>query len=208
MGLFDEYKLSGTLAVANAVMPLLFKVIGFTERYDRQDAAMTVEITRSFFMRIGSIYAIFVALYSNLDLEKPQFPESKAELWGVSQDCCAGTVIGQEAYKMVITDIVFTMLAEVVIYLVTARYVSKDNKIEMDVAQALVYVCYRQGLIWIGMLFAPPLAFLGMFGAWLSFHIYYQLATRVCKPSQSTLSSSVSFGVFNKVGVVLLPVPR
>ena len=50
------------MAAANVVLPLIFKVIGVFERYERQDTAMTVEIIRSFFMRIGTIYAVCLAL--------------------------------------------------------------------------------------------------------------------------------------------------
>ena len=155
-------------------------------------------------MRIGTIYAVSLALYIELELGKSQFPPSKPELWGVQQECCAGTILGQEAYKLIVTDIFGTLGAEVGAYVFLAK-LSKDGKVEVDLALALIYLCYRQGLIFIGMLFAPPLAFMGMLGAFLSFMVYYGLAFYCFKPPESKLSSQVSSVVFMQtLGLTLI----
>lgn len=205
LSIVDEYMLAGALSVANGMLPTVFKAISYFERYENEQTTMTINIVRMFFMRIGTIYAVSLALYVELELASTQSPPSSPGLWGVQQECCAGTTLGQEAYKLVLTDIFAVLGTEVATYIFMATCVSKDGKVEMDLVAGLIFLCYRQSLICIGMLFAPPLAFLGVFGACLSFYVYYWVAFRFCKPPESKLSSRVSSSVFMQaMGLTLI----
>jgi hypothetical protein len=204
LGLIDEFLLSGSLSAINGALPQVWGQVGKLEKYEREDTEVTVSIVRSFFMRLGTIWAISLAMYTQLKLSQPQYPESNG-LWGVQQDCCAGTQLGQEAYKMVFVDVVFTIVAEIVVYWGLAKFMSGgDGKTDLDVGQAVIYCCYRQALLWIGMLFSPPLAFIGAIGSFVSFHVYYWLVFKWCKPSSQTLSSRVSSRVFNQALALMI----
>lgn len=202
LGLVDEYMLAGTLAAANVVLPLIFAALASFEQYKAGDEITMIMVGRMFVMRIGTIYAVCMALYVELKLNQKHFPPTHQRLWGVQQDCCAGTILGQEAYKLIVTDIFFTNLSEIGLAILQAKLLKRKQpvdkqKMEMDVAQALIFLCYRQGLIWIGMLFAPPLAFLGLVGAALSFYVYYFLAFWAYT-TPTALNSRVSSEIFTK----------
>ena len=198
----NEFMLSGTLAFANVALPAIFQFVASFEKYKEGDELTTILVTRMFIMRIGTIYAICMALYVELKLNQLHQPTVHQKLWGVQQDCCAGTILGQEAYKLVVTDIFATNLAEIGTATLLAKILKRklpeeQQKVEMDVAQALIYLCYRQGLIWIGMLFAPPLAFVGLLGSIFSFYVYFYLAFWAYT-TPTALSSRVSSEIFTK----------
>jgi hypothetical protein len=76
--------------------------------------------------------------YVELELSSEQYPPTNQELWGVNQHCCAGTVLGQEAYKLVLTDIFFTLMAETAVSIGQAKLFAKDGKIEMSLVLFLL----------------------------------------------------------------------
>ena len=90
LSIVDEYMLAGALSVANGMLPTVFKAISYFERYENEQTTMTINIVRMFFMRIGTIYAVSLALYVELELASTQSPPSSPGLWGVQQECCDG----------------------------------------------------------------------------------------------------------------------
>lgn len=52
-----------------------------------------------------------------------------------------GTNIGQEFYKLVIVDMIFVVLSEMVLYFLI-MWITKDTQ-DLDIAQAVIMICYR-----------------------------------------------------------------
>ena len=81
---------------------------------------MQVSLIRVFLLRILSIYAVLYALYRKTDLNQEQSP--LYETGEVTQETCAGTVIGQELYKLVIVDTVTFLAGRSFTNFVLSRY--------------------------------------------------------------------------------------
>ena len=83
-------------------------------------------------LRVMSIYALTYALYYKTRLTSKQLPEFNENVRTPQEDC-AGTVIGQELYKLVLVDMVLTPLSNVVLYV--GLYLWHKERQELDMSQ-------------------------------------------------------------------------
>eukprot|EP00039_Didymoeca_costata_P010920 m.149026 g.149026 ORF g.149026 m.149026 type:complete len:767 (-) comp15006_c0_seq20:1460-3760(-) len=188
----SEYLLAGSISFINAVVPFFLKALVAFEDYETRGTEIYVEIARTFLLRVVGIYAILYGLIVELYITEQQYPE-QLEGYRVVQNQCAGTKIGQEFYKLAIADVVFTIIMEFFFYY--AARVALRELIEMDIAQSVIIICYRQGLIQIGMIFCPVIPVVGVLGAIFSFYLYYFLAFETCRPPKKGIRSVSSRGV-------------
>jgi len=70
------------------------------------------------------------------------------------QEKCAGTVIGQEFYKLLLIDAITTLFARI-ITTVGLYFFNKKTRVEMDLVDGLLQMVYRQALLWAGLFFCP-----------------------------------------------------
>lgn len=205
-GLLADFAVAATIAAINAVMPQVFKTLSALEDYATRSGEVQVEIIRTFLLRMLGIFAVLYGLLRDLKISSEQLPaydDASLVPWGcsdanvsgdqgsgsgefscglgtVAQESCAGTVVGQEFYKLALIDMAFSILSEVVVYYGTMC--AKGDLIEMDIAQSVITLCYRQGLIAVGMPFCPLLPLIGIIAAIGSFYTYYLLVLKTCRP--------------------------
>eukprot|EP00050_Salpingoeca_kvevrii_P018453 m.74438 g.74438 ORF g.74438 m.74438 type:complete len:735 (-) comp8053_c0_seq2:3365-5569(-) len=162
----------------NGVVPFCMTKLAKLEGYHKK-IEMKITIGRTFAVRMIALYALLYGLYRSLELtavQEPVFSEGTI----VDQTQCAGTVIGQELMKAFIVDTLFSLCSRIFINVAWFSYYGK--KLELDMAQGVLALVYRQGMVWIGMIFCPMFPTIALISNILFFYVYYHLVLRTCRP--------------------------
>lgn len=210
LNIYEQYALPAALAALNSILPFVFKAFAYFEDYVNKATEIKIEIARTFIIRMIGVYAILFGFISGgetpmSDPHLPPFPmvdngtvvtsfQDPLPLYTMDQTFCVGTNIGQEFYKLVLVDMLFVVFSEIVLYFVI-MCIRKDTQ-DLDIAQAVIMICYRQGLIWVGMFFCPILAWIGALAAFLSFYTYYLIVVKTCHPPKKSLGAASTRTVF------------
>lgn len=212
-----EFLPSMVIVSLNIIVPFLFKYLITFERYSPL-FVIRLTLVRTVFLRLSSLMVLYASWYSKVSC-KPADTDTC-----VSSECstplCWETYVGQQIYKLVLTDFATSILITFFINLpraLIARHInSKFAKLigeqTFDLPKHVLDVVYLQTLCWVGSFFTPLLPFIHMILGVLVFYIKKFACLINSKPSSTIYRASRSNSMFMIVLLVsytvcaLLPV--
>ncbi|EGD81772.1 hypothetical protein PTSG_02485 [Salpingoeca rosetta] len=174
------------LSFINGALPLAIKRLNNIEHYKHPRTASQVTTLRVFMLRILTIYALLYGFFQKTNFTELQTPvyNGTNSSASITQDDCAGTVIGKEIYKLVLVDTLVGMLQRLAATLFW--YFWLKRRVELDLVQCVLHLVYRQGLVWIGMSFSPAVPVVAAISN----------VRRFCRPPQTRWDSSKNTSFF------------
>lgn len=152
------------------VGPILFTYLARQEMYTNPRNALFVTLVRTFLME-GVVVGVVIAFW--LKHKNP------------SQ--CWQTLLGQEVYRLVVTDfilaIIGTSLAELLRTFINKSMWKKIGAPEFDIARNTLNLIYNQMLFFVGFYFSPLLAFVIILKLFITFYIKKLGVLNNCEPS-------------------------
>ncbi|CAG0918461.1 unnamed protein product [Notodromas monacha] len=194
-----EYVPSVTITVLNVVIPPLFGILSVFEGYS-PDQQVNFQILRTIGLRLASIFFLMASFYSIM------CPAGSFECTGTKCKAppCWETYVGQELYKLVWVDLVFS-LAMVFIVGSLRKVVSSAIpllQVDFDLPRQVVDLVYSQSLCWLSILFSPLAPLLHVLKFLVVFYVKQFHLKVICAPSLLLYRASKSKALF--MGALLL----
>lgn len=131
----------------NLLLPYVYNLLALWEKLESPGLEVYVAICRNLLLKM---VILGVLCYHWLG-RKVVYLENQ----------CWETFVGQELYRFVVMDFIFTMLdtffGELVLRLILERRLKKKRRPEFDIARNVLELIYGQTLSWLGVLFSPLL---------------------------------------------------
>ncbi|XP_060802989.1 transmembrane channel-like protein 3 [Amyelois transitella] len=161
-----EIYVSLLVTVTVTVWPLLLNLVVRLEFY-RPRTAIYVTLARTWLLDIGVIMVIFF-------------------YWAKSGQHCWETSFGQETYRMVMFDALFSLFVLPVVEVLRAfvfKYFPIIGPPEFNIAYNSLTLIYNQSVLWFGMFFSPLLVPAVTLKLLLLFYIK-RLTLKTCQPAR------------------------
>ncbi|NXJ14944.1 TMC6 protein, partial [Odontophorus gujanensis] len=169
----------------NMLMPHFYNLLGAWEKQDSPGAEVYVAICRNLLLKM-----------SVLGLLCYQWLTRRAVC---SASECWETCVGQDLYRFVMMDFIFTLLdtgfGELLWRVILEKKLKKTQRPKFDIARNVLELIYGQTLTWLGVLFAPLLPAVQVLKLLLLFYIKKTSLMHNCqspsKPWQASHMSTV-----------------
>ncbi|NXD01983.1 TMC6 protein, partial [Certhia familiaris] len=173
------------VSLLNALMPHLYNLLAMWEKQDSPVTQVYVAIIRNLILKM---LVLFLLCYQWL---------SRSVICSTEE--CWETCVGQELYRFMVMDFIFTLLdtlfGELIWRLILEKRLKTKQRPEFDVARNVLDLIYGQTLTWLGVLFAPLLPAVQMLKLLLLFYIKKTSLMQNCqspsKPWQASRMSTV-----------------
>ncbi|XP_039571892.1 transmembrane channel-like protein 6 [Passer montanus] len=173
------------VSLLNALMPHLFNLLAMWERQDSPVTQVYVAIIRNLILKMVTLSLLCYHWLSRSGI--------------CSTEECWETCVGQDLYRFVVMDFIFTLLdtlfGELIWRLILEKRLKIKRRPEFDIARNVLELIYGQTLTWLGILFAPLLPAVQMLKLLLLFYIKKTSLMRNCqspsKPWQASHMSTV-----------------
>ncbi|XP_075035838.1 transmembrane channel-like protein 5 [Mixophyes fleayi] len=167
------------VAVINLVMPLVFAVFGFIEKFKYPQHKIYVVIIRNVLLKI-SIIGILCYYW----LEK--VAQGELECWE--------SYIGQDIYRLVVIDFLFVLMGsffgEFLRRIIGVHCCKKLGMPEFDIARNVLDLIYAQTLAWIGIFFSPLLPLIQIVKLFIIFYVKKVSLMMNCTPPRRAWRAS------------------
>ncbi|XP_014805944.1 PREDICTED: transmembrane channel-like protein 6 [Calidris pugnax] len=135
------------VSLLNALMPHLYNLLATWEKQDSPVTEVNVAICRNLILKTAVLCLLCYQWISRSVV--------------CSREECWETCVGQDLYRFVVMDFIFTLLdtlfGELVWRLILEKKLKRNQKPEFDIARNVLELIYGQTLTWLGVLFAPLL---------------------------------------------------
>ncbi|XP_050175331.1 transmembrane channel-like protein 6 isoform X3 [Myiozetetes cayanensis] len=169
------------VSLLNALMPHLYNLLAVWEKHD------------------SPVTQVYVAIFRNLILKMVVLSLLCFQWLSRSIVCsteeCWETCVGQDLYRFVVMDFIFTLLDTLFGELLWRLILEKRlrQRPEFDIARNVLELIYGQTLTWLGILFVPLLPAVQMLKLLLLFYIKKTSLMRNCQsPSKPWQASHMS----------------
>nr|XP_054098619.1 transmembrane channel-like protein 5 isoform X2 [Callithrix jacchus] len=143
----------------NLAVPRIYSMFRLVERYEMPRHKVYVLLIRNIFLKI-SIIGILCYYWLNTV--------------ALSGEECWETLIGQEIYRLLLMDFVFSLadsfLGEFLRRIIGMQLIKSLGVQEFDIARNVLELIYAQTLVWIGIFFCPLLPFIQMIMLFIMFY--------------------------------------
>ncbi|XP_042658593.1 transmembrane channel-like protein 6 isoform X2 [Tyto alba] len=173
------------VSLLNALMPHLYNLLATWEKQDSPVAQVYVAICRNLILKMVVLGLLCYQWLSRRVV--------------CSTEECWETCVGQDLYRFVVMDFIFTLLdtlfGELVWRLILEKRLRRRQRPEFDIARNVLELIYGQTLTWLGVLFAPLLPAVQTLKLLLLFYIKKTSLMQNCqapsKPWQASHMSTV-----------------
>ncbi|NXS32241.1 TMC6 protein, partial [Pomatostomus ruficeps] len=171
------------VSLLNALMPHLYNLLAMWEKQDSPGTQVYVAIMRNLILKT----AVLSLLCSQW--------LSRSIICSIEE--CWETCVGQDLYRFMVMDFIFTLLdtlfGELIWRLLLERRLKTKQRPEFDIARNVLELIYGQTLTWLGVLFAPLLPAVQMLKLLLLFYIKKTSLMQNCQaPSKPWQASRMS----------------
>ncbi|XP_053394225.1 transmembrane channel-like protein 1 isoform X3 [Mercenaria mercenaria] len=180
-------------SLINSLVPVCVEQLPKIEQYESGRDELNVTLTRVFVLRMCNLFALITSLYKSITK---------------SVHGCAGTVLGQEMYKLVIMDTLLHSTVQLSVKF--CKYYWTREKSEFKISSAVLVLVYRQALVWVGTLACPVMPLVGLASALIFFSVNYLIVYHTCKPpikrwNQSRNTSFYSLFLLASLAMLIPP---
>ncbi|NWI87702.1 TMC6 protein, partial [Pitta sordida] len=169
------------VSLLNALMPRLYNLLAMWERQEAPMTQIYVAISRNLILKTGILILLCAQWLSRSVV--------------CSAEECWETCVGQDLYRFVVMDFIFTLLDTLLGELVWRLVLEKrlKQRPEFDIARNVLELIYGQTLTWLGILFSPLLPAVQMLKLLLLFYIKKTSLMQNCRsPSKPWQASHMS----------------
>ncbi|XP_037349762.1 transmembrane channel-like protein 6 [Talpa occidentalis] len=179
----DLLALPLVVCLFNLGAPYLYRVLAVLERHDSPGLEVYVAICRNLILKM---VILGILCYHWLGRRVATL-----------KDQCWEDFVGQELYRLMVMDFIFTLLdtlfGELVWRLIAEKKHKTEGKPEFDIARNVLELIYGQTLAWLGVLFSPLLPALQIIKLLLLFYIKRTSLMANCRaPRRPWLASHMS----------------
>uniref|UniRef100_W5LMZ6 Transmembrane channel-like protein n=1 Tax=Astyanax mexicanus TaxID=7994 RepID=W5LMZ6_ASTMX len=148
----------------NHLIPCVFNMLAWMESYDSFNLRIYIAIIRNLFLKVSMLG---VLCYHWLD-------SIAAGKYGTNNECWE-TFVGQELYRFLLMDFLFSVLDTIfgnfLWSVFTRKILRRKRKPVFDIALNVLELIYGQTLAWLGILFSPLLPTLQIVKLFLLFYL-------------------------------------
>ncbi|KAM6403691.1 transmembrane channel-like protein 6 [Rhynochetos jubatus] len=174
------------VSLLNVLLPHLYNLLAAWEQQDSPVVRVYVAICRNVLLKM---VVLGLLCYQWLGQRSV-----------CSTEECWETCVGQELYRFVVLDLVFTLLdtlfGELLWRLILEKRLRRKQRPEFDIARNVLELIYGQTLTWLGVLFAPLLPAVQMLKLLLLFYIKKTSLLRNCQSPSKPWQASHMRTVF------------
>ncbi|XP_075072825.1 transmembrane channel-like protein 6 [Mixophyes fleayi] len=159
------------VSLFNLLLPYLYCALALWERLDSPILEVYLAICRNLILKV---VILGVLCYHWLSRKAPYL-----------ENMCWETFVGQELYRFVIMDFIFTLLdtlfGELLWRLILEKRSKQKSRLEFDIARNVLELIYGQTLAWLGVLFCPLIPVVQTLKLLLLFYIKKASLMRNCR---------------------------
>ncbi|XP_029638962.1 transmembrane channel-like protein 7 isoform X2 [Octopus sinensis] len=202
--LLVEFMPSLTISALNGFVPIIFSLVIIIEDYAPQNEVI-ITLGRTILLRLASLIFLVASLYKDV-MCKPK------NVCGIGMESCTKitcweSYIGQQFYKLVITDFVIKLVLCLTVEPIR-KLMAKKLKFKLlpqpqfNVPQNVLDLVYIQSLCWLGFFFAPLITCMVLISIFITFYLKKLSALHWCAASVKPYKASKSQSLFASVLMV------
>ncbi|XP_033630568.1 transmembrane channel-like protein 7 [Asterias rubens] len=170
------YLPSITITILNGVVPLIFNVVVRFEDYSPQ-FEISITLVRTVFLRLASLGVLFFSLFPLIVCDAEN--ETACGVCKSGSLVCWETYVGQEFYKLTITDFAAVVLVVLIVEF-PRKFAAKHlhfgiaqtlGHMEFEIPKNVLAIVYSQALCWIGSFYCPFLPAISLFKCFVFFYL-------------------------------------